>query len=464
VLGYDYNEIIGRNGFEFVHPEDVAWAFDSFQKEVVENPEVKFITIRLLHRNGHWVWCMVRGHNLLRNPAINSIVVYFHDDTLRKQASEALKESEKRFRTMIQGLHIGILLKDQHGNIQMSNEAMHNMFDVSEKDVVNQKIWELYKDVIHEDGRPFSVDERPSIKAIATKKLVTNVVMGVKRADCEERIWIMVNADPFLDDQGNIKHIVCAFTNITQRKKLEKKLLQDQISHQKQLTQATIDGQEKERTEIGTELHDNIGQQLTTIKLFLDMAKSTADEATIEMVSMALKGVSDVINEVRSMSRSLVPSTLKDLGLIESISELIDSITRTQLLSIELEDCGFTENHLPENLKLTMFRIVQEQLNNIVKHANAREVFIRLSQNKGQIILELQDDGKGLELNKIRKGLGFINIKNRAELFGGTNEIISAAGKGCLLRVTIPFVSRRVEFITRLKAFWPNFAASSAHE
>ena len=120
--------------------------------------------------------------------------------------------------------------------------------------------------------------------------------------------------------------MVCSFTDITERKKMDQKLLNDGINHQKELTQATIDGQENERREIGKELHDNIGQQLTTIKLFLDMAKTTADDNTNEMVSMALKGVSDVINEVRAMSRSLVPYTLKDLGLVESIEELVESI------------------------------------------------------------------------------------------------------------------------------------------
>jgi PAS domain S-box-containing protein len=438
VLGYEPEDILNKSGFGFVHPEDVSWALSSFQKELVENPEVKSIVIRLLHKQGHWVWCMVRGHNLLKNSYIHSIVVYFHDDTLRKQASDALKESEKRFRNLIRDLQVGVFLQDPKGNILISNKAMYSTFDITEEELVDNKIWELFSDVVNEDGTPLSKEERPSYRAMKSKQLVTDVVMGVKRSGSHERTWILITADPILDENGDIRHIISSFTNITERKKLEEKLLADKLKHQRQLTQATIDGQEKERTEIGKELHDNIGQQLTTIKLFLDLAKTTADESTNEMVSLALKGVSDVINEVRAISKSLVPSTLKDLGLIESINELIDSFRRTQLMAIHFDHFNFHENPLPENQQLTLFRITQEQLNNIVKHSRARNVWIRIGWEANRFFLQIKDDGIGMDLRTIKKGLGFINIKNRAELFGGKKEITSQPGKGCTLRVSIP--------------------------
>jgi signal transduction histidine kinase len=219
---------------------------------------------------------------------------------------------------------------------------------------------------------------------------------------------------------------------------MEEDQLVKQMQHQRQLTQASIDGQEKERKEIGKELHDNIGQQLTTIKLFLDIAKTTADEPTNDMVSMALKGISDVINDIREMSRSLVPSTLKDLGLVESIEELIESFTRTQKIEINFDDTGFDEDLLQENQKLALFRIIQEQLNNIVKHSAAEHASIRLYNEGGLISLAISDDGAGFDPEKIRKGLGFMNIRNRAELLDGLSEIVSSPGKGCILKVVLP--------------------------
>lgn len=439
VLGYDVKEVMGRNGFEFVHPEDIAWAFESFQKEVVENPDVKFITVRLLKKNGQWLWCTVRGHNLLNNPHVNSIVVYFHDDTLRKQARDALKESEKRFRSLIRDLQVGVFLSDVNGTIIMCNKALAQMLSVPEEMIVGKSVYGIMSaDMINEENELIPVEKRPLTRTIQSRQTIKNAVIGVLHPITKERSWIMVNSDPILDEEGNLSHVVCSVMDLTERKKLEKILVTDQVAHQKQLVQATIEGQEKERREIGKELHDNIGQQLTTIKLFLDFAKTSADETTLEMVNMALKGVAGVINEVRAMSRSLVPYTLKDLGLIDSITELIDSLERTQSLKIEFAHFGFNENLLPENQKLALFRIIQEQMNNVIKHAQAKNVTVKILATTSGTILEIRDDGSGFDSKKIRKGLGFINIRNRAELFNGKAEIQSKPGQGCCLTVSFP--------------------------
>ncbi len=438
VVGYNAEELMGKNIFSYVHPDDIAAAIDSFQKEIIESPVVKFVTVRVKNKSGEWTWCTVRGHNLLKNPNIKSLVVYFHDDSLRKQANDALKESEARFRHLVKDLQTGVLLQDSEGNILMSNNAMFTMFGAREEDLLGRQIWNLYSDTIKEDGSKFELEERPIYQAMYTKKMIKDVVMGVWHPGRKEHIWLILCADPILDNKGNLTHVVCSFTDITERKKMDLKILNDGINHQKELTQATIDGQENERREIGKELHDNIGQQLTTIKLFLDMAKTTADDNTNEMVSMALKGVSDVINEVRAMSRSLVPYTLKDLGLVESIEELVESIRVTQLLQIRFRLVDFDDHLLPDNQQLTVFRIVQEQLNNIVKHAGAKKVSIELASIKNMVILKIKDDGAGFDLKKVRKGLGFMNIRNRVELFGGTTTIVSEPGKGCLLTVSFP--------------------------
>jgi len=438
VLGYEVDEILNRNGFEFVHPDDIKWAFESFQKEVVEQPEVKFIVVRLLNKSGEWLWCMVRGHNLLGNKYVNSLVVYFHDDTLRKKATDALKESERQFRNLIRDIQLGVVLQDKHGRNILCNDAFAQMFASTKEEILGIEIQDIAIDPIHEDGRRFSQEERPTYKAIFTKQPARDVVMGIIRPNVNHRVWLLINADPVLDEKGELLHIICCVKDITDRKKMEEDQMIKQMQHQRQLTQASIDGQEKERKEIGKELHDNIGQQLTTIKLFLDIAKTTADDTTNEMVSMGLKGISDVINDIREMSRSLVPSTLKDLGLVESIAELVDSFTRTQAIHISFVHEGFHEDLLQENQRLALFRIIQEQLNNIVKHARADHANIRLGRRDRLVTLEISDDGTGFDVDKIKKGLGFINIRNRAELLDGLSEIISSPGKGCILKVVLP--------------------------
>ena len=261
--------------------------------------------------------------------------------------------------------------------------------------------------------------------------------MGVWHPKHQERIWIMINADPILDEAGNVVRVVCSFTNITERKKLERKSFAEKMAHQRQLAQATIDGQEQERLEIGKELHDNIGQQLTTIKLFLDLANSTADETTQVMLNRSLRNVTELINEVRSMSRSLVPPTLKDLGFIDSVNDLIESL-RCTAVEVELDYYEFDEDKIPDNKKLALYRIIQEQLNNIIKHARAKQVSIILRLTAHNVLLQIKDDGMGFEFEKVKRGLGLSNIHNRAELFGGKALFTSSPGNGCEMNVSLP--------------------------
>jgi PAS domain S-box-containing protein len=442
ILGYDEDELPGRNGFEFIHPDDIQWAVSSFQKEVEENPEIKFITIRILKKDGQWLWCNVRGHNLLARPFINSIVVYLHDDTLRKQAKDALQESEKRFRSLVKDLQIGVFLSDPQGNILTCNKALEAMISMPEEKIVGKNVYDIISsDVVNEKNEYIPLAERPLTRTIQLKQTIKGAVFGLIHPITTERTWMMMNSNPILDEEGNIKHVVCSVMDLTERKKLEQQLISDQVSLQRQLTQATIDGQENERRAIGEELHDNIGQQLTTIKLFLDYAKTMTDENGTEIINLALKSVGDVINDVRAMSRSLVPFTLKDLGLVDSINELVDSLMRSRSINIEFEQVGFEEAMVPENQKLSLFRIVQEQLNNILKHSGAYNVWIRLYRQKEQVILEIIDDGKGFDPSKTRNGVGILNIKNRAEIFNGKAEIFSQHNKGCRLIISFPLIA-----------------------
>lgn len=438
ILGYDVEDVLGKTAFEFIHMEDIPWAAKSLQKEIDQNPEVKSISIRLKRKDGTWLWCMVRGYNLLSNPYVNGVVIYFHDDTLRKKAREELKASEERFRHLISELQVGVLMQDTNSRVILCNKMAQDILGVPEVRLLEMTPADYLHDVIHEDGTKYKPEEFATLTAVRTKRAVRDKVMGIWRPITNDRIWILLNAEPILNKEGEVQHVICSFADITERKKLEQKLIADEINHQRLLTQATIDGQEQERKEIGKELHDNIGQQLTTTKLYLDLAKSTADDSTNELISLALKRVSDVINEIRSISHSLVPLFLGDLGLCESLKELTDSIRRTQLIKVHLDTYNIKEKDIADNKKLMIYRIVQEQLNNIVKHANASDIYVNVFDDDDHLLIEVKDNGNGFDLNNVKKGLGLKNIQNRAALFGGKATITSAPGKGCTLKVVLP--------------------------
>lgn len=437
ILGYETEEAVGRSTFDFVHPDDHAYALTAFSSEIAGQTDLKFIQARILKQDGTWLWCMVRGHNLLDNPQLGCVAIYLHDDSQRKAVTDALQESEQRFRALIKDVKLGVTLENEDGKILMYNKAMADLFRVSEAVFETANLYDLFKNAVHEDETHFERDAWPAHRAARTKKPVEDVVVGIRLAG-SERVWLLINANPVLDDDGAIRHIISSFSDVTERKKLVQRLMDDQLNQQRLLTQATIDGQERERKEIGKELHDNVGQQLATAKLYLDLIKGPEMPNRLELLNRATKSIVDIINEVRTISHSLVPPTLGDLGLVESIKDLADTVGLLQQLHITFDASHFTEQGLPENAKLMLYRIIQEALNNIIKHAAATTVHIRLKRRTGLILLQLTDNGQGFDPAKVRKGLGLTNIRNRAELFGGKISLKAAPGEGCTLGIMIP--------------------------
>lgn len=221
--------------------------------------------------------------------------------------------------------------------------------------------------------------------------------------------------------------------DITEQIRLEKEL----DKKNQQMIEAVLNAQEQERKIIGEELHDNINQILTAIKINLGFILGH-DELRKDLVSKCLDNAAFAIEEVRKLSRALIlPSNLRELGLVSSLQILVKDIQAVTALSIEICDNEFNENFLSEEQKTALYRIAQEQMNNILKHAKASNVHIHLSSSTEGIELSISDDGRGFDPSMEKNGIGFYNIGNRVKLFNGSLIIDSAPGKGCLLSVHI---------------------------
>jgi signal transduction histidine kinase len=233
--------------------------------------------------------------------------------------------------------------------------------------------------------------------------------------------------------------MIGSMQDITEKKELESKLLQQELDKQKLVAQAVINAQEKERADIGKELHDNVNQILTTAKLYLEMAKH-GDANTAEQIARCADNISEAINEIRTISRSLVPASIGDLGLVISIQDLVENINATRQLEVSFHYEGDIDVRIDEKRKLMLFRIIQEQVNNVLRHAGANLLTIGLLLDEATISLTIWDDGKGFEPEnaKAKKGVGLANIASRAQLFNGKVNINSAPGQGCTLIVTVP--------------------------
>ncbi len=194
--------------------------------------------------------------------------------------------------------------------------------------------------------------------------------------------------------------------------------------------------QEKERTRIGHELHDNVNQILSTAKLFMDMVTpSSADETTFK--AKGIEYLVSAIEEIRKLSRELVVPHLKENGLVDSVKLLIEDISISSSLNIR-----FTHDHENELLssgkKITLFRIVQEQMKNILKYSKAKQVDIYLECKDDNVHLTIKDDGVGFDPKQYHKGIGLSNIHDRTRFYNGIVDVQSSPGKGCTLNISIP--------------------------
>jgi signal transduction histidine kinase len=238
--------------------------------------------------------------------------------------------------------------------------------------------------------------------------------------------------------------MIGAAQDISERKRLEKELLANELEHQKAINQATVDSQEQERSEIGKELHDNVNQVLTTTKLYLDLARSNP-ELKDELIEKSTKNILSVINEIRQLSRSLMNPSIGDLGLIDSIHDLIENINLTRKLHVSLKADPVIEDLLDKSQKLTVFRIIQEGLNNAIKHSKATLVTINFAfqNNTAEVIIE--DNGIGFNVQTVKKGAGLKNIQNRIYLIGGWHAIKSKPGAGSKLVINFPIIHSNTE-------------------
>ncbi|MDP4264954.1 MAG: response regulator [Bacteroidota bacterium] len=224
--------------------------------------------------------------------------------------------------------------------------------------------------------------------------------------------------------------------DVTERMRLEDELAKEREIRQRQITAAVLEAQEKERIAIGEELHDNINQIITSVRLYIDLARKKPEHNDAYLVK-SMEYISMAIEENRKLAKALILPQLKGLGLVMSLEELKEQVAQSSSLEIKTNIQHFDETRFTEQEKISLYRIVQEQLNNIINHAKAKTVTIELYGDNGQIILTIKDDGIGFDTSVRSSGVGLTNINSRAEVLNGKVQVDSAPGRGCILRVIL---------------------------
>ena len=211
---------------------------------------------------------------------------------------------------------------------------------------------------------------------------------------------------------------------------------------EREINQAILKAQENERQEIGTELHDNICQILASSQLLLDFAKRSGSLESNKLIDRSKKNIALALNEIRNLSHRMAPIFLEISSFEGAINDLLLNMNPDDRYEIQFEfDQKITSELVSSDIQLNLYRILQEQLKNIVKYANASSIKVGLSLDNHVIGMYIIDNGVGFDIDKVKKGIGLVNIQRRAELFCGKFSIDTSPGKGCRLFIELPVIA-----------------------
>jgi len=361
------------------------------------------------------------------------------DITEKKYAEDALKFNEMRLREAQSIAQIGNWEVDLVNNTHIWSDELYHIFGLNQNEV--DASVELFVSFIH----PNDIDKAKSIIADAFEHFTDSTIkFRFVKQDGKTR-FANIEWKFGFNESGLPTRVFGVLQDITERKEaeenlkwLEQKILEQTIHEQKKITRAIVQTQEKERNFIGQELHDNINQILAGTKLYLAMAGKKSEEIQ-QSISYPLVLIDKAIDEIRLLSKKLA-SPLKSFHLKELITDLLSIIKADSTVNTFFK-YNVPDEAISVDLKLNIYRIIQEQINNIQKYSGANNVNVYIIAIDNSIKITITDDGNGFDLSIKRKGIGISNIINRVESFNGIIELHSSPGNGCKLDLSIPIES-----------------------
>ena len=464
IFGYSAEEGLGKH-ISFVYPPD---QHEFLRYEVIEPLKRKGrreIEVKMRRKSGedfyaHLSLSMLKNKEGLEIGMIGSSV----DLTDRRQMEEELRRSRDELETRVR--ERTARLSEANQELQKTTELLERLFStidimiayldkdftflrvnraLSEDDgrnpefFVGKNLFDLFPDVDREDfrkvvetGEPISGCEKPFLHPEHSERGVTYWDWGIQ---------------PVKDPDGKVAGVVLSFVNITEHKHAGE-VLRESEKQLRFLSSQLITVQEQERKRIASELHDGLGAILSAMKYKVEAALQQKGKNKLKGVEKQLESVipmiQESVEEVRRIQTDLRPATLDSLGVLAAMrgdcrrfQTVYPSISIQQELEIQ-------EDEVPAWLKIVIYRIFQEALNNVAKHSKADLVHLSLRKREGNIELVIQDNGRGFNVNEAlssdssRRGLGLTSMRERTELSGGIFTVESSKGSGTLIMASWP--------------------------
>ncbi|MBS1811091.1 MAG: PAS domain S-box protein [Acidobacteria bacterium] len=437
--------------FQQIHPEDkVRWSTEA--AKMFLTGEALRSVYRVLARDGQVIWfrCEVRmvRHSDGRPWFIHGVGFDITDLKLveaelrgvnqelrseifeRQRAEKALVRSEQMLRGIFEFAPDTIVVVNRLGFITKANAQIERMFGYKAEEVINQSVEILLPDTlqkIHERHRQqFLTDPHLRPMGLGLE------LFGKRKDDSQFPVEIMLSP---IEAEGHTL-VIAVIRDITRRKKADE-ALRKSSERQKVLSRRLLEIQESERRRLALELHDEVGQKLTGLKLTLEMsAKLAADEATRASISQAQEIVNDLMAQARRMSLDLRPATLDHLGLLPALLWHMRNYTTQTGIEVDFRHTGIEGKRFEPELETAAYRVVQEALTNVARHAGVTLVSVRIWADKKTFTVQIEDAGKGFDPQTAlarADSSGLAGMRERVTLLSGQFTIESSQTQGTRL-------------------------------
>lgn len=442
ILGLPKEDIIGRTLFELPQaiPGHLAQNYARQDAALFRESGTQFYESEVQCADGFRRHFFFNKATFMdTNGRTAGIVGVMLDITERKQAEEALRKSEERFRRFFEDVDLGIFQSTEDGRILNVNPAFARMFGYATPQ-------ELLAAAGHDATVLYvnTADRARNLRRVATSEAPIKIETRYRRRTGEPFTGDF-HAWKVKDREGRFLYLEGFIDDITERKRFEESLRESE-NRLRFLSSKLLVTQEEERRRISMELHDDLGQNLAALKLqMLSMAKQLPEnQAHLRgECHNALAFIDRIIEATRRLSRALSPSVIQDLKLCGTIQWMVRDFQKYAAIETRLEMDDIDPLFSPDQ-QIVIYRILQEALHNIHKHARARSVRLTVKRGARQVRIQISDDGRGFDVDHALnrhaadRGLGLAALEERSHMLGGELAITSTEGRGTSVDLTIP--------------------------
>jgi PAS domain S-box-containing protein len=470
----------GEAGFLMIHPEDRERVSHEYRAGLVAWQEFR-TEFRLTDpQTGAPVWLRADGRFFRRNGEAERLIGIAQNVTALRIAEFKSREREALLSGINDAARVGISLYDlASGNTLYCNRYSESLLGFPLDELYAMRQSEHFRRV-HPDDKEIVYASVEACRRQAGGEASAAEYRYRRRSG--EYVWLRTSLTAFSRDRhGQVAQMLCVMNDITQARRAQEELLQareeleirvrertEQLdttnralrqqmeertnaeAERQEVLNRVLAAQEEERRRISRELHDDIGQYLTALMLGL----KTLEQQMGGMVGtklQELEAITEMVGkEVHDVALGLRPTALDDLGLVDALSAYVEDWSVRVGLQVDFHASGFGATRLPGAIETALYRITQEALNNIAKHAGATRVSLILERKAARVLAIIEDNGTGFDVESLekpssRRHLGFRGMKERAALIDGELRVESSLGQGTTLFVQIPIPGEKSE-------------------